>query len=303
MPARSAISARLPRIGELTNRYDVALLQEDFAHHAQLLQGATHPVVERGNSTRFRLRRLLSFLCGDCGSGLTILERYAPQHVVDVHREAFERCSGWVLYWTGSDCFATKGILSTRLRLPNGAEVDFYNVHMDAGNTRGDQRARRHQLARLQTRIAERTSSQAVVVGGDFNLRSDEPRDVELLSAFREALGLDEAGIDIASGSDDWKRQVDYIFYHSGDGAALQLVSSGVASEFIYGGQSLSDHPAIFARFRVQPPALEAPLEAPEPALAPVQVIDAWGTPDEQVAASPGDDSALAAGAPAETGL
>ena len=107
-------AARLLRIGHLANAYDVALLQEDFAHHEQLLEGATHPVVERGNAARFSLQGLLSLLCGDCGSGLTILKRFAPQYMVDVHREAFERCSGWLFFTTGSDCWATKAIISIK---------------------------------------------------------------------------------------------------------------------------------------------------------------------------------------------
>ncbi len=292
-------AARLLRIGHLANAYDVALLQEDFAHHEQLLEGATHPVVERGNAARFSLQGLLSPLCGDCGSGLTILKRFAPQYMVEVHREAFERCSGWLFFTTGSDCWATKGILSTRLRLANGTEVDFYDVHLDAGQTPGDQRARAHQLERLRARIQQRTDRQALVVGGDFNLRSDIPADTTLLSAFRDQLAMEEIGIDVQP--DGWTHQVDYIFFRSGEDTSLELVGSGVASEFVHEGRRLSDHPALFARFRVRPRHLEAPSEPPVPVLAPLAVMGGDDALAEHVAAGP--EEASAAGAPAETGL
>ncbi len=53
--------ARLPVIGRLANRYDVALLQEDFAYHDRLLLGATHPVVERLIDVAVRTRALFYF--------------------------------------------------------------------------------------------------------------------------------------------------------------------------------------------------------------------------------------------------
>jgi hypothetical protein len=46
-------ATRLPIIGVKSNAYDVALLQEDFSHHAALRRGARQPIVERGNPSRF----------------------------------------------------------------------------------------------------------------------------------------------------------------------------------------------------------------------------------------------------------
>ncbi len=242
--------ARLPVIGRLTNRYDVALLQEDFAYHDRLLLGATHPVVERGNPQRPGTLGEFTLLCGDCGSGLTTLKRFSRRNVIDVYREAFDACSGWVLFWTGSDCWATKGLLSTRIQLANGAEIDFFNVHLDAGITARDQRIRVRQLGVLRDRIVERAGGRALIVGGDFNLRSDNPDHTEILADFGESLELTEIAVELAD--PPWNRRVDYIFFRSGDETVLELVDSGVAREFVHRGAPLSDHPALFARFRVQ---------------------------------------------------
>ena len=37
-----------------------------------------------------------------------------------------------------SDCWSTKGLLRVPVRLPNGAEFDVYNTHLDAGRDEED---------------------------------------------------------------------------------------------------------------------------------------------------------------------
>ena len=42
------------------------------------------------------------------------------------------------------------------------------------------------------------------------------------------------------------------MFYRPGEGADLELVEAGEALEFRDGGTPLSDHPALYGRFRIR---------------------------------------------------
>jgi endonuclease/exonuclease/phosphatase (EEP) superfamily protein YafD len=166
------------------------------------------------------------------------------------HREAYDDYSGW--FDSGADAWATKGWLALRVRLPNGAVLDVYNSHLDAGKkpkrTR-DHRTRKRQLEQLEAAIREFSGSGAVIVAGDFNARVDQPH--AALEAFAGALGLHESGASIPEAR--WKPRTDYIFYRSDQTTQIELVGVGEAEEFVDEiGIPLSDHPAIYARFSIR---------------------------------------------------
>ena len=46
-------------------------------------------------------------------------------------------------------------------------------------------------------------------------------------------------------------RQLDYLLYRDGAGTEVELVEAGFATDFERNGAPLSDHPALFARFRI----------------------------------------------------
>jgi hypothetical protein len=48
-------------------------------------------------------------------------------------------------------------------------------------------------------------------------------------------------------------RERDYILHRDGTATALRVEQSGEALEFVERGRALSDHPAIYARFRITP--------------------------------------------------
>lgn len=242
--------SRFPRIGELANRYDVVLVQEDFAHHERLLPSLRHGVVVRGNESRFG-----GWLCPVCaGSGLTFLARW-PDAVQRLVNTPYGVCSGWL--GGASDCFATKGFQYVRLRLPGGAELDFVNTHLDAGGAQEDRDARRQQLDALQRHLQRSAAGRALVVAGDFNLDAVVPEDAALRDGFADALGLTDSGARPATGT-DWKR-LDYIYVRDGEDTTLEILSAGEDGGFVHGGLPLSDHPAIFTRLRVRPMAGPSP--------------------------------------------
>jgi endonuclease/exonuclease/phosphatase family metal-dependent hydrolase len=246
--AGDAPELRFPRIGALAGGYDVALVQEDFAHHERLVAGAGDLLIERGNPSRFRGSPLCLLWCE--GSGLTFLSRLPRAWLADLASQAYGVCSGWLR--DANDCFATKGFQHARLLVGGEFEVHFVNTHLDAGGAPGDRAARRAQLALLQSHLESTAAGAALVLGGDLNLDAADAEDAALRDAFTAALGLENTGAS-ASPETSWRR-LDYLYRRSGSGVQLELVAAGEAREFVdAGGAPLSDHPAIFARRRARP--------------------------------------------------
>lgn len=234
-------ATRFPIIGEKSNAYDLALLQEDFSHHSALRRGTRQPIVARGNPSRF------GRWCPVCnGSGLTILSRWGKENLVEVMNRAYRECAGWI--GGANDCFATKGFQRMRLRLPSGAELDFVNTHLDAGRGEEDREARRRQLDLLRRSIEAEVAEGPLILGGDLNLDAADPQDSALRDAFTSALRLANSG---AGASSRWPT-LDYIFYRGGGGLELEVVEAGEDTSFVHEGAPLSDHPALFARFRAR---------------------------------------------------
>jgi endonuclease/exonuclease/phosphatase (EEP) superfamily protein YafD len=225
-------AARMPQISARLERYDVALLQEDWSWSAELDAAASHRSKAR---TAFR-------------SGLASFAR-AP--LVARSAEPFGVCSGWL--GGANDCLADKGFLRVSLALADGVAVDFWNLHLDAGAAGSDRAARAAQLERLAASVRELSRDGALVVAGDFNLDQTNPADRALLARFVAAVGLEDSGARSAADGRFAAKRIDFILYRSGGGVRLEPLEAGEAREFASGGTPLSDHPALYARFRVVP--------------------------------------------------
>lgn len=268
---------RVAAIGSLASMYDVALFQEDFEYHGAIRRQMEGSVGAYGNGMAFDVRRMAAkillapvsfFIQGfspPYGAGLSTFVKTPLARPGDVGRQPFRICDGWL----GShlDCWASKGYLRVGIRTPDGAVVDVYTTHLDAG--RGSVKARRRQLRMLASAIEAQSGGRAVIVGGDFNLASDRPGDGEVMVEFRERLNLRDSG---AGPELPFWRNRDYILYRSGTQAHVRVEQAGEALEFVEEGRALSDHPAVYARFRVgatQPTATDDPGEclpfAPRP--------------------------------------
>lgn len=233
---------RFPEIGKQMRRYQLALLQEDFAHHEALLDSLTESsVAVRGNESRFSL-------CPFCsGSGLTMISNLEQEWQLEIQAEAFDTCSGWLRGL--NDCFATKGFQLSRMETPSGKLFFVVNTHLDAGRNTSDRQARATQLKQIIAKVLKEAAGEALIVAGDLNLDWEDPEDRALLETFRKELGLINSGQEVQV--DKGWPILDYIFYRNGTATTLEVVETGEDKAFQNDVGPLSDHPALFMRLLI----------------------------------------------------
>lgn len=230
--SRSHPLANLPLIGERLNRYDIALVQEDFAYPLELRRGVRLP-----HSTPPFVRSSLDF-----GDGLSQFSRLPFS---EFRREAWQSCHGVVDSFF--DCLTPKGFARSRQSLGPDTFVHVYNLHMDAGWSAEDREARARQLAQLGEAIQRDSAGQALIVGGDTNLLG---RDRALLERLMAEAGLEDACAETRC-PEPWR--IDRVLYRSSDRVRLRPRRWRIASEFVDAARRpLSDHLAVAVRFEWQ---------------------------------------------------
>ena len=255
---------RFPEIARLARKYDLVLTQEVFGAAGIFVRQLQNKYSVRGVGVRADPPNVLlkiallpfTFFVPDfwppLGSGLytfvgePLLANGKPSRV---DTEMYRECHG--VFGAGMDCFARKGYLRTGIAA-GGIEIDVYNTHLDAGNDPGSRRARLAQLLELACAIDAAGSERPLIVAGDLNLSYALPGDREVITLFREHLGLADSG---AGPEHPHWRERDYILYRDGAAARLRSARSGEDGEFVRDGYALSDHPALFAEFRLIPDA------------------------------------------------
>ena len=227
---------RFPVIGKKTQDFSIALLQEDYSHHEELLSGLAKESLAIRGGLGGRL------ICPFCtGSGLTSVFNLPKNWTVDVENETYETCSGWLR--GANDCFAYKGFQIIKITLPSNKRFFIVNTHMDAGKRDSDRAARKKQLEHIISTIKQRATTEALIVAGDLNLNSKNPEDVKLLENFKEELKLTDSftGHKI---SKKWTI-LDYILYKQGEELEFKIISVGEDDSFVTEEGPLSDHPAL----------------------------------------------------------
>ena len=227
---------RFPVIGKKTQDFSIALLQEDYSHHEELLSGLAKESLAIRGGLGGRL------ICPFCtGSGLTSVFNLPKNWTVEVENETYETCSGWLR--GANDCFAYKGFQIIKITLPSNKRFFIVNTHMDAGKRDSDRASRERQLEQIISTIKQRTTTEALIVAGDLNLNSKNPGDVKLLENFKEELRLTDSftGHKI---SNKWTI-LDYILYKQGEELEFKIISVGEDDSFVTEEGPLSDHPAL----------------------------------------------------------
>lgn len=238
---------RFPEIGRHTRRYDLSLLQEDFAHHEHLSGALADPqLVQRGNDGRGPFGLIFQ------GDGLTTISRLPPTWDVSISTYSFESCSGWLA--SSNDCLAAKGFQLIRVTMPDGGLFHVVNTHLDAASGEKDRRARVQQLVSIRRVVEDEVGDGALILAGDLNLNAGESKDREIFDDFVKDMGLTDSGATAAPGS-DWP-VLDYLLYRSGKETRIDVIVAGEDQDLLWKGEPLSDHPAIFAHLVIEPSAL-----------------------------------------------
>jgi endonuclease/exonuclease/phosphatase family metal-dependent hydrolase len=213
----------LPLVGAKLGKYDLALVQEDFAYPELL---------------RSRLRanyQSTGFVRGDAmhfGDGLSV---FSKRPISEPRRSAWRACHG--LLGASFDCWTPKGLAMTRFEVSPGVLLDVYDVHLDAGEQPDDVKAREVQLQQLFETLTAWSAERAVLVGGDFNLTRAE---LPLLQRRATEAGLRDACQTLRC-ADGWR--LDRILYRGSPALALRVRQYRIDPSFRDdAGRQLSDH-------------------------------------------------------------
>lgn len=220
----------IPQISPLLNGYELVLVQEDFFYHAELVADVEHPHQsvpwpEDPEAEGF-------------GDGLN---RFSQWPFGELERQQWYDCHGQLD--CASDCLARKGWSFARHTLAEGAEVDVYNLHMEAGGCPEDLEIRTQATLDLAEAIAERSDGRALIVAGDFNLRATDPEDVTPLQNIIEGAGLTDACDAVECGD----QRIDHIMVRNGETLTLEVEQWWIPDEFTEArsGEPLSDHAPV----------------------------------------------------------
>jgi len=222
----------MPLVSPLLNHYDVAVVQEDFSYHRELVRATSHTY----RSEPMQPRSLV-------GDGLSVFSELPFE---GAHHIRWQRCHGFISGAT--DCLADKGFTFSELTLAPGLSVHLYNLHADSGGGELDIEARADNFRQLARYIAEHSRQQAVIVAGDTNLRVTETAgDSVTLETFIESVGLKDACRVCACPLE----LIDRVLYRATPQLELSVARWWHDPRFIDGhGQPLSDHPAIGVEIR-----------------------------------------------------
>jgi len=221
----------MPKIAPLLNPYELVLVQEDFWYHADLEAGTTHPYKSDPMWDPPDWDRM--------GDGLNQFSQTAFSPVV---RVAWEVCNG--LVDSGSDCMTNKGFTFARHQLAADVFVDVYNLHMDASGGPEDIAARKTQSVQLAEFINANSHGNAILLGGDTNLKASRADDGVTLDDFLAATGLTDVCRFLECGDE----RIDRVMFRGSDELELTPVDWSIPQEFVdAGGAQLSDHLPVLA--------------------------------------------------------
>jgi len=224
---------RVPEIFLKSRGNDIIFFQENWIYADQYIAGflPDHQVI-KSKSSKFIWPL-------NNGSGLTLAISDSIR-VLEINDISYKSCSGWLS--KDNDCLATKGFQHARVEI-NGAVVDLYNTHLDAGGSDSDMQSRIEQFRELERYIAQESDGFPVILAGDLNVDSDSD-EFSVVSSFCSALNLEIAEWESIK-KDFLFGKLDYILYRGTANKAIKLSSCAVDTKI----NGLSDHPPIRAIF------------------------------------------------------
>jgi endonuclease/exonuclease/phosphatase family metal-dependent hydrolase len=239
-----------PLIGPLLNAYDVVLLQESWetpdpnpgaplrVYHEILVAASEHPHKSEPAEAPWGMdpERPDALL----GDGLNMFSDFPFGETIRV------RWSTCVT--SAADCLALKGFSMTRMQLARGVEIDVYNLHMEAGGTPEDDAARDGGIDQLVSFMAEHSAARAILMGGDFNLHTDEEPAGSQFARLLDETGLRDACTELECDRPGW---IDKFVFRSDATVTLRPEHLRFETDVFVSdeGDALSDHDPLAVRF------------------------------------------------------
>lgn len=248
----------MPLISPLLNDYDLVVVQEDFVdpvppvppfdfYHDDLISAATHPYLSTPATPPLGTDPSRpSALVAD---GLNRLSRFP---FGEITRVRWTNCFGGADESDGgaADCLSLKGFSVARTTFADGVVIDVYNLHGEAGSTPLDLEYSADDYEQLAAFMADYSAGQAVIVGGDFNLHTDEEPDSSVYATFLDATGLTETCEVVDCGAD--ADRIDKWAFRSGGGVDVTALTHSFERDKFRrsDGAPLSDHSALAVTFQ-----------------------------------------------------
>ena len=251
-------------ISPLLNDYELVVVQEDWVdpvppipgidfYHDDLISQVSHPYLSTpatppNGTDPTRPSALVA-------DGLNRLSRFP---FGDVTRVRWTNCFGGADTSDGGagDCLSLKGFSVARTAFADGVEIDVYNLHGEAGSTALDEQYREEDYVLLADFIAGHSAGRPIIVGGDFNLHTDEEPDSTVYDTFLAATGLTDTCEVVDCGAD--ADQIDKFAFRSGGDIELTALTHQFERDKFEraDGEPLSDHDALAVTFEWTAPAL-----------------------------------------------
>lgn len=239
-----------PYIAPLLNGYDLVLLQETWktpdpnpfaptrVYHEILEAGSEHPYKSESAPQPFGMdpRRPEALLA----DGLNTFSDFPFEPII---RQAWNGCD-----ISAADCLAFKGFSVVRTTFAPGVIIDVYDLHMEAGGTPRDEELREEGVTQLVEFMGDYSAGQAVIVGGDFNLHTDEEPDSTTFERLLAEGGLTD--VCRALGCPQPGR-IDKFLFRSSERITIEPTSWRFATDVFVrpDGEALSDHDPLEVRF------------------------------------------------------
>jgi hypothetical protein len=240
-----------PIISPLLNPYDLVLVQESWqtpdpntfaplrGYHELLVVDATHPYksVPLPQPLGSDPARPTAFLA----DGLAVFSR-AP--FTGVQHDPWDSC-----WETAADCLARKGFMVARTTFAPGVTIDVYTLHLEAGGDPEDEVVREQNVTELVALINTYSAGRPLIVGGDFNLHTDDEPDSTTFQRLLMETGLSDV---CAALSCAQPGRIDKFLFRSAAGITITPLSWQFETATFVDpmGDPLSDHDPLAVRFR-----------------------------------------------------
>jgi endonuclease/exonuclease/phosphatase family metal-dependent hydrolase len=239
-----------PLIAPLLNGYDLVVLQESWKTPEPNPLAPTrvyHEILEAGSLHPFRSLSAPLPLGTDPLRPAALVSDGLNQFAIfpfdDVVRERWSTCHA-----SAADCLALKGFAMARTTLAPGVTVDVYDLHMEAGSDPEDETARDAGVTQLSSFIQAMSAGRPVIVGGDFNLHTDEEPDGTQYQRLLTETGLADVCAELACAEPG---RIDKFAFRSGGNVTLEALSWRFETDVFVRDdlEPLSDHDALAVRF------------------------------------------------------